>query len=95
MRRFSEPVNKPHGGELLKADSHTPSAPAPAARGDILSHTIQRPVLFQDSHSAQLPPPFHTVVLGEVLQGLAQSGLSKAIRANYRYLLTSALGQAR
>lgn len=95
MRRFSEPVNKPHGGDLLKADSHTPSAPAPAARGDILSHTIQRPVLFQDSHSAQLPPPFHTVVLGEVLQGLAQSGLSKAIRANYRYLLTSALGQAR
>ena len=85
----------PHGGDLLKADSHTPSAPTPAARGDILSHTIQRLVLFQDSHSALLPPPFHTVLLEEVLQGLAQPGLSKAIRANYRYLVTRALGQAR
>ena len=88
-------MNKPHGGDLLKADSRAPSAPAPAARGDILSHTIQRLVLFQDSHSALLPPPFHTVLLGEVLQGLAQPGLSKAIRANYRYPVTSALGQAR
>lgn len=86
-------MNKPHGGDLLKTDSRTPSAPA--ARGDILSHTIQRLVLFQDSHSALLPPPFHTVLLGEVLQGLAQPGLSKAIRANYRYPVTSALGQAR
>lgn len=90
-----EPVNKPHAGDPLKADSQTPSAPALAARGDILSHTIQRLVLFQGSHSALLTPPFHTVRLGEVLQGLAQPGLSKAIRANYRYPVTSALGQAR
>lgn len=93
--RFFEHVNKPHGGDLLKADSHTPSAQAPAARGDILLHTIQRLVLFQDLHSALLPPPFHTVLLGEALQGLAQPGLSKAIRANYRYPVTGALGQAR
>lgn len=40
---------------LLKADSHTPST----AWGDILPHTIKRLVLFQDSHSALLPPtPF-------------------------------------
>lgn len=92
-----EAVNKLHGGDLLKADSHTisPSAPAMAARGDILSHTIQKPVLFQDSHSALLTPPFHTVRLEEVLQGLAQPGLSKAIRANYRYPVTSALEQTR
>lgn len=95
LGRFFEHVNKPHGGDLLKADSHTPSAPAPAARGDILLHTIQRLVLFQDLHSALLPPPFHTVLLGEALQGLAQPGLSKAIRANYRYPVTGALGQAR
>lgn len=93
--RLFEHVNKPCGGDLLKADSHTPSAPAPAARGDILLHTIQRLVLFQDSHSGLLPPPFHMVLLGEVLQGLAQPGLSKAIRANYRYPVTGALGQAR
>lgn len=90
-----EPVNEPHSGDLLKADSHTLSTPAPAARADILSNTIQRLVLFQGSHSALLPPPFDTaLLLGEVLPGLAQPGLSKAIRANYRYPVTSALGQA-
>lgn len=53
---FSEPVNKPHRGDLLKADSCTPSASVPASRGDILSHAIQRLVLFQDQRSATLPP---------------------------------------
>lgn len=41
------------------------------------------------------PHPFHMVLLGEVLRGLTQPGLSKAIRANYRYPVTGALGQAR
>lgn len=67
----------------------------PAARGDILSHTIWGLVLFQESHSALLPLPFHTALLGEALQGLAQPGLSKAIRANYRYPVTGAMGRAR
>lgn len=69
--------------------------PSPVASCDILSQTIQRLVLFQESCSALLPPPFHTLLLGEVLQGLTQPGLWKAIRANYRYPVTSALGQAR
>lgn len=69
--QFFEPVNRPHGGDLLKADSHTPSAPAPAARSDILSHTIQRLVLFQDSHSALLPPPLSYGAAGRSTPGIS------------------------
>lgn len=60
-----------------------------------LTHNPKAGPLFRTCTGPFYPHPFHVVLLGEVLQGLAQPGLSKAIRANYRYPVTGALGQAR
>lgn len=79
----------------MKTDSHTPAAPA---RPQGVTFSYRQPngwSSFRTRAQAFYPHPLHMVLLGEVLRGLTQPGLSKAIRANYRYPVTGALGQAR
>lgn len=82
-------------GLMMETDSHTPAAPA-WPQGVTFSYRQSKGrSSFRTRARPFYPHPFHMVLLGEVLRGLTQSGLSMAIRANYRYPVTGALGQAR
>lgn len=65
----------------MKTDSHTPVAPT-RPQGVTFSYRQSKGrSSFRTRARPFYPHPFHMVLLGEVLQGLTQPGLSKAIRA--------------